>query len=431
MTSTDADAMNGAEAPDRLAGRPRLLFLCQTLPYPPDGGVHIRGFHLLRLLSRRYEVSAVCFYRRATRTTPAAVQAAADGLRRHVELASLDVYPIPQEYSRLRLLWDHGRSVLRRRAYTLFAYQSDAFRSRLLEILAEHRFDVIHIDSLDLADYVKDLPHSVAVVCDHHNVESALLERRAHQEPNMLKRRYFALQARLTRREESRWCGNVDLNLTVSTQDRNLLQEHAPQASVVVVPNGVDTTTFEPSYDGEDGIVFVGGYTWFPNKDGMRFFSERVLPRIREHRPNTSVRWVGRAPEAVVETYRLRYGVELTGYVDDIQPHVRGAACFVVPLLVGGGTRLKILDAWAMGKAVVSTSRGCEGLMARDGDNILIRDSADAFADAVLDVLSDADLRVRLGRGGRTSAETEYDWRKIGDEMLSAYEALASRHESR
>jgi polysaccharide biosynthesis protein PslH len=403
--------------------RPRLLFLCQTLPYPPDGGVHIRAFHLLRILSQQYDVAALCFFRRATRPTPEAVEQALEGLRLRAGVQLAEAFPIPQEQSRARLLWDHGRSVLAARAYTVFTHESVPFRRRLAQLRNHEEFDLIHFDSLDLSYYLKDLP-AIPVVCDHHNVESVLLERRAQQEPTAFRRRYIALQARLTQREEQRWCPRVALNLTVSSEDRELLLARAPGASVVVVPNGVDTSDFEPAFGGWDGIVFVGGYTWFPNRDGMQYFAERVLPLVRKRCPETSVRWVGRAPSHVMQTFRKDFGIEMTGFVPDIRPHVNPAACFIVPLRVGGGTRLKILDAWAMGKAVVSTSQGCEGLQAIDGENILIRDSAQGFADAVHQVLTQPRLRLRLGEAGRVTAEAQYDWEKIGARMLLSYSNL-------
>jgi glycosyltransferase involved in cell wall biosynthesis len=136
------------------------------------------------------------------------------------------------------------------------------------------------------------------------------------------------------------------------------------------------------------------------------------------------VRWVGRASDDLQQAYRDRYAVELTGYVADVRPYVRDAACYVVPLRVGGGTRLKILDAWAMGKAVVSTSVGCEGLAAEDGRNILIRDDPEGFAQAVCAVLRDGTLRRQLGTEGRQTVERHYSWEGIGGSMLSLYRSL-------
>ena len=183
--------------------------------------------------------------------------------------------------------------------------------------------------------------------------------------------------------EEKRWCPSVSLNVAVSEIDRSLLEIIAPDGQYAVVPNGVDIELFTPSYGGTPGsIVFVGGASWFPNLDAMEYFSTEILPRIRARAPNARVTWIGRSSPEQQRRFASR-GIHVTGYLEDIRPTVSGAACYIVPLRIGGGTRIKILDAWALGKAIVSTSIGCEGLAARDQENILIRDEPDAFASAV------------------------------------------------
>jgi glycosyltransferase involved in cell wall biosynthesis len=261
-------------------------------------------------------------------------------------------------------------------------------------------------------------------VCAHHNIESTLLRRRAKAERSRVRGAYLAHQAELLERLARRWSGGMALNIAVSPDDQSELERLAPGASVVQVPNGVDVDAFQPATATEAGVVSVGGINWFPNRDALAYFCEDILPRVRAIVPGASMSWVGRAEEEERADYRTRHGVKLTGYVPDIRPLVRDAACFVVPLRVGGGTRLKILDAWAMGKAIVSTSIGCEGLDAVDGENILIRDTADGFAAAVADVLRDASLRARLGRAGRATVERVYSWEVIGTGMLAEYAAL-------
>lgn len=402
-------------------GRPRMLFLCQTLPFPPDGGVLIRTYNVLRLLARSFDITALCFYRIADKPAPELV---AEGVAALGSLARVEAFPISQEHSRVRLAWDHLRSLLQRRAYTHFAYESGAFRRRLHELLRDERFDLVHVDSLDLAAYLPSLA-GLPVVCVHHNVESALLRGRARAETRRALRVYFRFQADRLEEEERQWCGRVSLNVTVSEADRSDLSRLAPDARCLVVPNGVDTRSFVPTAGAGEGIVFVGGATWFPNTDGMQYFCDEILPVLRSRGIDAPVRWVGRTSEDLRRQFCERHAVELTGYVPDIRPHVASAACYVVPLRVGGGTRLKILDAWAMGKAVVSTSIGCEGLQARDGENILIRDSPEEFALAVEAVLRDADLRRRLAAGARRTAERVYDWEAIARTMLPQYLSLA------
>jgi glycosyltransferase involved in cell wall biosynthesis len=230
-------------------------------------------------------------------------------------------------------------------------------------------------------------------------------------------------------REEARYCEKVATNVVVSEDDKRLLLEIAPHAVVEVVPNGVDTSWFYPSQEGEKaGIVFVGGYNWHPNRDGMSYFCSSILPLIRAAGVTAPITWVGSAPEKVKEEMQQRYGVTLTGYVDDIRPIVDRSACFVVPLRAGGGTRLKILDAWAMGKAVVSTRVGAEGLQANDGVNILLRDSPEAFAHAVKTVLEDDALRRRLESAARATAERTYDWDVLEGQLIPIYRDAIARY---
>jgi len=403
--------------------RRRLLFLCHTLPYPPDGGVWIRTYHTIRLLSTAFDVTALCFERSGSAAGSHDPVAAARALG---NLARVDVFRVPQAHSRLRLVWDHARSVLRRRAYTRYLYESRAFRTRLSELLEREIFDLVHVDSLDLAAYLP-LLDALPVVCVHHNVESDLLARRARAEPRGPRRAYLALQARLTLQEEIRWCPEVAMNVVVSQADGERLSQLAGGGEYLVFPNGVDTERFAPCQVGagsEPLLVFVGGTSWFPNRDALDFFCGQILPMLRQECHELSVRWVGRSTPEEKRWYADEYGVELAGYVEDVRPYVRDAVCYVVPLRVGGGTRLKILDAWAMGMAVVSTSVGCEGLDARDGENILIRDAPAGFAEAVLRVIADPELGRRLARNARRTAEKQYSWDVIGGPMIRAYELL-------
>jgi glycosyltransferase involved in cell wall biosynthesis len=404
----------------------RLLYLCSNLPYPPDSGQAIRSFHVLRLLARVFEVTALCFYRRAPvsfgRSAGATIEEeVAQRVAALRELADVEAFPIPQEHSVWRLAWDHLRSVGLNRVYTTFALDSPGMRRHLVDLLRTRRFDVVHMDSIALSGYLPllgDLP----VVCVHHNIESALLERRGRAEKSPWRRAYLLHQARLMEREMRRWCARCRLNVLVSDADRIELQRMVPEANCTVVPNGVDVDAFRPEVGREEGLVFVGGLNWFPNRDALEYFCDAILPRLRTNGEATPVRWLGGGgSEEARSHYRDRYAVELAGYVRDVRPYVRDAACYVVPLRVGGGTRLKILDAWAMGKAIVSTSIGCEGLHAEDGRNILIRDDPQGFADAVRAVLHDATLRHRLGSEGRRTVERHYSWERIGESMLPLY----------
>jgi len=409
-----------------LTRRPRLLFLCQTLPYPPDGGVWIRTYHVLRLLAREFDVTALCF-ERARASAHGAARDIVNGREGLSPLATVEVFTLPHKHSRVRFAWDHLRSAMFNHVYTRYVYDSRPFRRRLHELLRSRDFALVHVDSLDLAQYLpvcRDLP----VVCVHHDIESNLLRRRAALDRHWLRRAYFRYQARLMDAVERRHCERVALNVTCSEHDRSLLLTRAPRSRAVVVSNGVDVDAFRPVDRDGSGVAYVGGTTPFPNRDALDFFCGEILPRLRAGGAQGPIHWIGSASSEEQQIYRERYGMDLTGYVDDVRPLMGDAACHVVPLRTGGGTRLKILNAWAMGKAVVSTSVGCEGLAAVDGDNILIRNHPGEFAAAVLQVLGNPQLRRDLGSRGRATAERLYSWEAIGRPMLDTYLAIARGH---
>lgn len=397
--------------------KPRLLFLAQLLPYPPDGGAPIRTYNILRLLAEHYDITLLCFYRRSVVRNLASSHEALSGV------ADTTTFRIEQEFNRVRLVVDHLRSLLRGRVYTEFVYESADFRQALHQALNRHRFDLIHVDSLDLSGYLPALG-DIPVVCVHHNVESQLLARRALLAGGRALRWYMRRQAELMQEAEARWASRVALNVVVSAADGDRLASIAPTARIAVVPNGVDAVTFRPGPpQDERGILYVGGLNWFPNRDALDYLAEDILPRLRQQAVSDAVTWVGHASPSDQTAFAAN-GIDLKGYVDDVRPYVHQAACFIVPLRVGGGTRLKILDAWAMGKAIVSTSIGCEGLAAVDGHNILIRDDPDGFAAAVREVLANAPLRASLGANARQTVEQTYAWPIIGEQMMRSYHSI-------
>ncbi|MFL5613845.1 MAG: glycosyltransferase family 4 protein [Gemmatimonadaceae bacterium] len=414
--------MHSATAVPRtvVSQRPRLLFLAHRLPFPPHNGAAIRTYNVLRLLAREFDIVGLCFDRHDEATAY---------LGREARLAALspfgtfETFAIPQQRSRRRFVWDHLRSIITRRAYTYFVHDESQFEQRLRDLLSSERFDLVHVDSLDLVRFLPNLL-TLPVICTHHNAESELLRRRADSESSVIRREYFCYQARLLATEERHWIPRVRLNVAVSEDDAHILAAIAPGGRFTAIPNGVDSEHFRPQRGTQEGCVFVGGTTWYPNRDALTWFMKEILPILRARGEASAVTWVGRATERERQLYDGQSGVHLTGYVDDIRPYVAAGACFIAPLRVGGGTRLKILDAWSMAKAVVSTSVGCEGLGAVDGVNILIADEPEAFADAISRVLNDSDLRVRLGTAGREMVERRFSWNVIGASMLDLYRSL-------
>ena len=404
--------------------RPRLLFLAQCLPYPPHSGVAARTFNILKQLRNDFDIDLLPFFHRNHQPDGDARTASRQALRAVAAFVAEPV-PIPGEHFMLRKYWDHLRSLASGRAYTHYVYDSRAFAAHLRAVIRAHRPDLVHMDSLDLHRWLSDLP-SVPVACTHHNIESELLRRHVPRLANPVLGRYLRLQADRIERLERELCPRFALNVTTSELDAQRLHRLAPGAATVTVPNGTDTEFFQPWGPAADSgpVVFVGPTYSYPNRDAVDFLLDEIWPTICAADPSASVRLIGRGAAADHARYETRPGVRALGHIADIRPALAQARCCVVPIRIGGGTRLKILDAWAMGKAVVSTSIGCEGLAVVDGENIVIRDQPDAFADAVLRVLHDAPFRTHLERGARRTAVGTYGWGAIGDHLRAAYATL-------
>ena len=405
-----------------MSAKPELLYLSHRLPTPPHNGAALRTFNTIRVLSESYKITALCFDRTDAILAKLHLEDRINALRPY---ADVQVFSIPQQHSRLRLVSDHARSVLTNEAYTIFGYDSRQYTAAVRRALAERNFAMVHVDSLDLARYLP-LLSELPVACTHHNVESQLLRRRAIAEPP-LRRAYLRFQAAKLERLERYWLPRVAVNIAVSEDDAQTFRKLVPNARVEIAPNGVDVDFFTPgSGHDQSGTVFVGGTNWFPNKDGLKWFHRDILPELRAFGETGPVTWVGRCSAEDREHFGGPNGVLFTDYVPDVRPYLQGAACFIAPLRVGGGTRLKILDAWACGSAVVSTSQGSEGLVRVDGGNILVADEPRAFAQAIQRVINDPALRASLGRAGRETVEQHYSWTSIGRKLADVYAHIAA-----
>jgi polysaccharide biosynthesis protein PslH len=234
-------------------------------------------------------------------------------------------------------------------------------------------------------------------------------------------------QATLLEDVESKFAPRFDLNVMTSQVDEKRLRALAPSAAATVIPNGVDVDYFRPRSPesiAPDRLLFLGPTYMFPNRDAVDFFLSQAWSLVRQSCPQTTLHLVGKNSVEEKARFESYPDVVCNGHVPDVRPYLAEAAVSIVPIRVGGGTRLKILDAWSMGKAVVSTSVGCEGLATVDGANILIRDNAEDFAAGVIQLLRDSELRERIGREARKTVERYYAWSVVGARLTGLYEDL-------
>lgn len=400
----------------------RILFVTQIVPYPPHGGVLQRGYNLLRELGRGHEVHLLAFHHPDELPPGEAVEQSRRELGAFC--SAVEYFELWPKRSAIHRYLGLGLATLHPAPFSVLAQRNTALRNRIAALCADAgRPDLVHLDTIALAPYAAACG-AVPTVLAHHNIESQLMKRRAEHERGILQRVYVVLQARRLRRYEAQTCGRFPLNITVSEADARTLAEICPGVRTVAIANGVDTEYFQPRWGHETpAVVFTGGMNMFANRDAVEWFLDAVWPLVKSSVPEARFLAIGQRPSLrVIEAAARDESVEAPGHVPDVRPWVEQAAVYVVPMRVGGGTRLKVVDAMAQGKAIVTTTLGAEGIEAQDGVHLVVADEAAEFANRIVDLLGRPDERRRLGEAARARAESHYAWRSLGERLATAYE---------
>jgi sugar transferase (PEP-CTERM/EpsH1 system associated) len=395
-------------------GTMKILVVTRDAPMLGSGGGRgARNTHLLRALSEAHRVTLLI-------VTDDPAVATRDGAGLGAGLEALRVVGAP--LSRYKRAWQVASAALRQPCQTLRFSPPGAGRA-IRALLAAERFDAVVYQSVEVADH--RLPLGPRVVIDEHNLEYELMERSAAQARSMSRRLHYALEAAALKRVELGLLARADLVSVTSERERERLGALLPDASVVVTPNGVDTEAFAPDperAETPERVIFTGTMDYHPNEQAVHYFADTIWPRVRAEVPGATWYLVGARPPASFQRLAALPGVTVTGTVAETQPYLAAAAVAIAPLLVGGGTRLKIVEALAMGKAVVTTALGCEGLNVMSGEHLLVADDPGEFADAVIGLLRDDARRARLGAAGRALVEREYSWTRSGRVLVQAVE---------
>lgn len=398
----------------------KILFLAPRVPWPLDTGGKIRTFHLLRALARHHQVQLLTFRESAG--------CDAGGLR---EIQQLEVwYELFAQARPVRRIQDLVMGALGPMPVNLRKYQCEAMQQRVLQLVGQGDVDLIHCDHLHMAPYgaLTRLPF----VMDEHNVETLIWERFGQDSTQSLPRRLlFRQQAFWLRRMEASMADAASLVLLCSAADLeelNRLPVHG-RPRTHVVPNGVDLEYFS-----EDGpaelsghVFFTGSMDWAPNSEAVLNFLDEIWPVVRRELPELHFAVVGRNPSAQLRARGEAEGITVTGTVPDVRPFMRQALALVVPLRVGGGTRLKILEAFAAGVPVVSTALGIEGIQAVPDEHYLLAETATEFATQLQRIKDDAGLRQALVDAGGELVRQRYSWDAIGDGLAAKYVELFGR----
>jgi glycosyltransferase involved in cell wall biosynthesis len=412
-----------AKAPRRVRRPRRVLFVTPYLPSPPGFGGQRRLEGLISGVAASHEVSVLSLvdagedqtearaatgrYCRRVVTVPSRLRAAGRAYKRALQLGSL-LSP-----------WSYERIVHRGRALEI----------ALDRLLAEAPFDVVHFEFPHMAAYRSKLGEAgrsrAAFLLDEHNIEYDVVRQTASAGPSWARRLYSAVDWRKVRAEELRAWTQLDGCTVTSARDQERLLSDAPQTRTAVVPNGVDLDLFRPSAAPPEAatLLFFGAIDYHPNTEGLLFFLDEVMPRLRARAPGVRLRIVGRRPPDVI-CRRRGPDVEVTGAVADVRPYLERAAVVIVPVRIGGGTRLKILEAMAMGKAVVSTSLGAEGLDALPERDLCLADDAESFAAQIQRLLDEPERARRLGAAARRLVEARYGWAASVARLTAFYDEV-------
>jgi sugar transferase (PEP-CTERM/EpsH1 system associated) len=403
----------------------RILWLNANLLLPLDKGGKLRTWHLMRHLAQRHEITYLSF------ADPSATAADRDGMREVCKSLHVVSRRDPAKGT-LGFYLDAATRLLDPLPYAVGKYRSHEYRHQLNALLAPRAFDLVVCDFLVPA---VNMPASLPCpsVVFTHNVESEIWRRHSERQSDPVRRALYRQQWRRMLRFEGDTLRRFDLVLAVSETDRRTFERLYPaslRAPLFTVATGVDTGYFaarvtdiaDPRH-----LVFTGSMDWIPNEDAMTYFCHEVLPLIREQEPGVTLSIVGRAPTPAVARLADTPGVTVTGRVDDVRDYVGRAGVYVVPIRIGGGTRLKIFEAMGMGRAVVSTTVGAEGLPVTGERDVVIADTTRAFADAVVALIRNPARRVQLERAARDLVVARYDWSAVAGQLEEALVTAAAR----
>ena len=393
---------------------PSILAVTSQLPWPLNSGGHLRSFHLLRAMARRFQVRLVV--------------PVVDGDESSIEpllQQGITVCPVPVG---ARIQWREALravgSALSGLPYIMYQrHERRAVRAALITEIARKKPDIGYLDHLDSLVYAPCFA-GISMVLDLHNVYSAIARSAAEEQSSWIRRSYLRREARLLERVEKHACKVAAVISGVSEQDVAYFTALGGR-HVHLVPNGVDCSVYDSLPIGRHGnppvFLYVGDMSWQPNVQAACFLAKEVLPKVRHQFPEARLQVVGRNPASEVVALQQLPGVEVTGTVPQILPYLREARLLAVPLEAGGGTRLKILEAFAAGLPVVSTPLGCEGLRVANNEHLLIA-SRKRFVECIQSVLNETDRQYRLAEQARALAFEHYDWGSIGEITCQAIE---------
>ncbi len=403
------------------SSRLRVLFLSQRFLYPMDTGGKIRTGKLLEHLNRMFEITLVSNFEHPKD----------DKYLRQIRDLCTEFHPIPWKEIKKYSLSFYVRLALRmfsRYPVIVLNDHSRALEAKIFELLRQKQYDLLVCDFVQSSLNLQRVT-GIPTLLFQHNVESVITRRHFQTARHPLMRLFWWLQWMKLNRYERSACSRFTGIVTVSDGDKKILEEQFLARNVYAIPTGVDTEYFFPHPNSleKNSLIFTGSLDWLPNEDAILFFARDILGRIKEHIPTIRLTVVGRTQSrSLLNELRKYPEINVVGWVDDVRPYISRHALYIIPLRIGGGTRIKVFEAMAMGKAVVSTSIGVEGLPLKDGEHVILADSPHHFAQAVVELLRSSHARKRIETAGRKFVCQNFSWEKAALAFADSCRKIAS-----
>jgi glycosyltransferase involved in cell wall biosynthesis len=419
MTISQSPELSLNGVPTALGDRKlKVLVIDEEVPFPPNSGKRIRTWNLLRRLAARNEVTLLCY---GEAVNPAIGELERAGIR-------VKVVAPPSAPAKWKLYLQLLQNLLSPLPFSVVKHYSQRFQEALDGLLREEHWDVVQCEWTPYMHFIRnDTPCPVLIAT--HNVEYQIWQRRASHDPNVLGKLFFYLQAIKMRHFEKIALKRAASVTAVSTVDARMMAAWGVK-NIGVVSNGIDVGTYREigGTEAENEVLSISSLDWYPNVDAIDFFLRAAWPIIRREQPQAIFRVIGRnPPEELRKRLESTAGVVFHGEVADLRPFLEKASVVVVPLRIGGGSRLKILEALAAGKAVVSTTVGAEGLELTPGVHLKIADKPEDFARTTVELLRSPVNRKGLADAGRSYVQQQYDWDKIAVELEACWRQLSAR----
>ncbi len=398
--------------------KPKVLIITGALPYPLVTGAKIRTFNLMKALAAEFNIELLTVI-------------ASDDDKKHldaIEATGIKCHYIRRSENKFSKVSDAMLSFIFSEPYLTRHYTGSEFRNELDDLMSSEEYDVIHCDSISMTGNLHGLDHK-RLILTQHNIEHIIWAGYLDHASGAIQRSFYRNQHRKVKRLEEQLENIYEYIVTVSGEDKTTLARSCPENRIVVVENGVDPGAYanDSAIDKRSGVIFTGSLDWHPNIDGLDWFADEIYPELSGLMPDCMTAVVGRRPSRVViNALAGKDGINLHPDVPEIQPYLNAARVMMVPLRIGGGSRLKILEAMAAEIPVVSTSKGAEGLAVTNGENIIIEDDPKRFAAALVQVMQDDDLYQRLTKSGKILIEERYCWEKAARPLAELWRRVAN-----